>query len=370
VLLRTRGPDQELQLSFSGVGVARLEIPPLQAADQVVVAVMASPNEGAGFDRRTLLLRWGLAWVPRTPQDPSRDLLNNLLKKALPDGGAVARGRLVTTLDRLSGQTPQDGTGPVVQTRYAWAPEARAVLGVLQQEAGRRDLKIREQGFLRRAPNDIEQEWTNLLIDLPGTDQRRWPVVLAAHWDGARGGLPDSYLRALNLNDNASGVAVALEAAAAMSRMPHRAPILVAFLAGGYHEAAGAHALLDQLHGTVTAWVELDRLGIPDSWPRTANVYLEGMNKASRFPLLLTQPLKHVGLMPKPEDEIRSPHAGASLVAARRAPALVVSTRSEADPPDDPDMPVEVERDRLSPELLVLLTKALSHMVVELAGPP
>jgi len=369
VMLRRRGPDQELPLTFSAAGVAHVEIPHLRPADQVVVAVMAAPPDTAGFDRRTLLLRWGLAWVPRAPQDLSRELLGGLLKKALPDGGAAARARLSTTLDRLSGEAPTDANGPQVQTRYAWAPEARAVLEVLRQEASRRDLRARDQNFIRRAPNDIEQEWTNLLIDIPGSDPRRWPVVLAAHWDGARGSLQDSYLRALNLNDNASGVAVALETAAALSRMPHRAPVVVAFLAGGYHDAAGAHALLDQLHGSVTAWVELDGVGVPDSWPRTGYVYLEGAKRSPQFPLRLTQPLKRVGLMPKTEEEITAPHAGASLVAASRAPALVISTHLEPRLADDLDAPQDVERQRMSPELMVLLTKALAQMVVELAGP-
>ena len=368
VLLRGRGPDQELPITFSNGGVARLDIPQLPPSDQVVVAVMALPALAPGFDRRKLLLRWGLAWVPRAPQNLTRDLLGNLLKKALPDGGAAARARLLTTLDRLSGKAPTDATGPVVETRYAWAPQSRAVVEVLHQEAARRDLHVREQTFLRHAPNEIEQEWTNVLVDVPGSDARRWPVVLAAHWDGARGTLQDSYLRALNLNDNASGVAVALEAAAAMTRMPHRAPILVAFLAGGYHDAAGAHALFDQLHESVTAWVELDSVGRADAWPRAAEVYLEKDPKSPPLPFVVTHSFKRVGLVPRPEEGFTAPHCGASLVSASRTPALVVSTHSGAWLADDLDTPLEVERDGMSPDLMVLLTKAIAQAVVELAG--
>jgi hypothetical protein len=157
VLLRRRGPDEELHIAFSATGLARLELPALQPGDQVVVAVMAVPGDTAGFDRRSLLLRWGLAWVPRAPEDSSGELLHALLKKALPDAGASAMARLSTTLDRLAGGSAAGGDQPVVRTRYAWAPESAAVIEVLRQEAERRGLEVREQKFLRRAPNDIEQ---------------------------------------------------------------------------------------------------------------------------------------------------------------------------------------------------------------------
>ncbi|HUK13274.1 MAG TPA: M28 family peptidase [Thermoanaerobaculaceae bacterium] len=369
VQLRRHGPDQELPVAFSTASVARVDLPKMEPGDQVVVAAVALPGDSPEFDRRTLLLRWGLAWAPRAPVDQGREMLNGLIKKALPAGGTVAQAHLMSTIERLAGGSPEGGEGPVVQTRYAWAPEARAVLEVLKQEAGRRGLPVREQTFLRRAPNEIEQDWVNLVIDLPGADPRRWPVVLAAHWDGARTNLRDSYLRALNLDDNASGVAVAMEAAAAMSRMPHRTPIQVAFLAGGYHEAAGANALLGQLGG-VTAWVELDAVGAAQAWPRTADVYLEGKIRGSGFPFSINQAFRHCGLAPKAEEEIRAPHTGASIVVARGMPGLVISTR----PPDaagiDLDTPRAVERQSLSPELMVLVTKAVATVVTDLAGAP
>ena len=250
-----------------------------------MVGVSAIPGDFAMFDKRTLLLRWGVGWVPHVPVDQSREKLDALVKKALPDGGQAARTRLMETIDRLGGFAAPGTDGPSISTRYAWAPESAAVVDVLEQEAGRRGLSVRRETFLRRAPNEIQQEWSNILVDLPGGDARRWPVVLAAHWDGARGDLSDSYLRALNLNDNASGIAVALEAAGAMSRQPHRAPIIVAFLAGGYQEAAGAHALLESLGGKVTAWVELDGVGVPERWPWSLNVHLEGRGKPRAVPL-------------------------------------------------------------------------------------
>jgi Zn-dependent M28 family amino/carboxypeptidase len=191
--------------------------------------------------------------------------------------------------------------------------------------------------------------------------------VLAAHWDGARGDLSDSYLRALNLNDNASGVAVVLEAAGAMSRQRHRAPIIVAFLAGGYQEAAGAHALLESLGGKVGAWIELDGVGVPERWPWSLNVHLEGGGKLVRFPSSVHQALRRVGLVVKDETEITAPHSGGRLAAARGIPSLVVRTRP-GDEAADLDTPPAVERQRLSPELMVLLTKVLAGTVVNLAG--
>jgi Zn-dependent M28 family amino/carboxypeptidase len=243
------------------------------------------------------------------------------------------------------------------------------VIDVLQQEAGRRGLPVRRMTFLRRAPNDVQQEWTNVVVELPGSDPRRWPVVLAAHWDGARGNLADSYLRALNLNDDASGVAVALEAAGAMSRLRHRAPIIVAFLAGGYQGNAGAHALLDALDGKVAAWVELDGVGVPDRWPRTLTVHLEGGASLLKFPWSVHKEFRRAGLTARNQTEITAPHSGASLAAERGIAALVLQTRTGYEV-EDLDAPPAIERERLSPDLMVLLTKVLASTVVNLAGAP
>jgi Peptidase family M28 len=369
VELRRVGPDRELPLEFSPDGVARFELPDLAVGDAVVVAVAAVPGEYAMFDQRTLLLRWGVGWVPHVPVDQSRGTLAALVKKAIPDGGEVARTRLAETVDLLSGAAVPGAEVPPVSTRYAWAPASAAVADVLEQEAGRRGLKVRRETFVHRAPNDIQQEWTNVVVHLPGSDPRRWPVVLAAHWDGARGDLADSYLRALNLNDNASGVAVALEAAGAMSRRPHRAPIIVAFLAGGYQEAAGARALLESLGGKISAWIELDGVGVPERWPRSLNVHLEGGGRMLRFPSAIHQELRRAGLVAKDETEITAPHTGGRLVAARGISALVVRTRM-GDEAADLDTPPAVERQRLSPDLMVLLTKVLAGTALNLAGVP
>jgi hypothetical protein len=369
VLLRRRGPDQELPVSFSEGGIAHLDLADLAQGDRVVVAVCAVPTDYPAFDQRTLLLRWGVGWVPHVPVDQGSAKLAALVKKALPDGGEAARTRLMATIDRLGGLQAEGAEKPVVTTRYAWAPAASAVVEVLQQEAERRGLPVRRTTFLRQAPNEIKQEWTNVLVELPGSDPRRWPVVLAAHWDGARGDLADSYLRALNLNDDAAGVAVALEAAGAMSRMRHRAPIVVAFLAGGYQGAAGAHALLDQLDGRIAAWIELDGVGVPDRWPRTLTVHLEGDGSLLKFPWSVHKEFRRAGLVARNQSEITAAHTGASLAAERGIAALVLQTRTDYQS-ENLDTPPAVERGRLSPDLMVLLTKILASTVVNLAGAP
>jgi hypothetical protein len=369
VELRRLGPDRELPLDFTPTGVARFELPNLAVGDAVVVAVAAIPGDYATFDRRTLLLRWGVGWVPHVPTEQSAGMLSALAKKAVPDGGEVARTKLMETVDRLGGIASTSSQGPSVATRYAWAPASATVVEVLEQEAGKRGLPFRRETFVHTAPNDIQQEWTNVIVHLPGSDPRRWPVVLATHWDGARGDLADSYLRALNLNDNASGVAVALEAAGAISRKPHRAPVIVAFLAGGYQQAAGARALLKSLDGKVAAWIELDGVGVPERWPWTLNVHLEGGGRMLRFPSAIHQELRRAGLVAKDEAEITALHTGGSRAAALGIAAVVVRTRMKEEAADL-DTPPAVERQRLSPDLMVLLTKVLAGTVVSLAGAP
>jgi len=271
----------------------------------------------------------------------------------------------MATVERLGGVASE---APAVATRYAWAPGAASVVQVLDQEAGRRGLPVRHETFVRQASNGAEQEWSNVVVHLPGSDARRWPVVLAAHWDGARSDLADSYLRALNLNDNAAGVAVVLEAAGAISRMPHRAPILAVFLAGGYQDAAGARAFLERLDGKLTAWVEVDGIGIPERWPWSLDVHLQGTG-IGKFPWSVNQGFRHVGLIAKTQSEIVAPHTGGSVAAARGVPTLILRTRMGVEA-EDLNLPTEVEREKLSADLMVLLTKVLANAAVNLAGAP
>jgi hypothetical protein len=260
------------------------------------------------------------------------------------------------------------GETPRITTRYAWAPEAELVPRLIVEEAGRRGLTARLASFQHSTGNSVTETWSNVLVELPGNDERRWPVVLAVHWDAIRSTLDDSFHQALGLNDNAAGVAIALEVAAALSRTPRRGPVLVAFLAGGCDGAAGAQALLGQLKNKISAWVELEAMGVPDAPPRGLWVRLEGEPMLTRMPLSMTQALKEVGMVGRPQPDFTSPHCGAKVASERKVPALVVRARPEERTVGDVDMPVELEAARASEDLMALLAKAVATSVASLAG--
>lgn len=383
VVCRRSGPYEELPAELTPAGTARVELPNLGPEDHAVIAVTAQLTGPPGSDSRTLPLLWGVGWVPHTPPDPTRAQLKELLGQALPDGGAAIRARLNASIVRLAGlaDTPQAAPGlanasdavgqPLrITSRYAWSPHARLVPQLIVEEAGRRGLTARMATLQQTTGNGITQDWSNVLIHLPGTDERRWPIVVAAHWDATRTTLDDSFHEALGINDNAAGVAVALEAAAALSRTKHRAPILVAFLAGGCQGSEGARALLGELRNKVTSWVELEAVGVPDRAPRGLWIHLQGEHKLSKMPLSFTQALKEVGLVGRPGSEISSRHCGASIAFERGIPALVVRARGEEPGSLESDTPVEVEREQVSEDLMALLAKAVSSAVADLAGSP
>ncbi len=367
VHLRGAGPDAEAPLAFDASGVAHLDLAFLRPGDALTVAVVPEPADLVGLDDRRVSLQWGLGWVPQAPPERSREAYLALLAKALPDGGMAARARLWSLVLRLAGETA-DGQASPITTRYAWAPEARAVPELLKDEAAKRGLAARFATFLRVAPSDLRQEWANVIIELPGSDPRRWPVVLAAHWDGGRVSLEDSYLRALNVEDDASGVAVAIEAAAALSRVRHRAPIVVALLAGGRQGAAGGHALLEQLQGRVADWIELDGVGTPEAWPRHLAIRLESQGAAEQLLQTLTRRCREVGLAPRTFSEFTTDHTAAASVATAGAPVVVVRTREGPETPAELDTPVAAELKLASPEFMVLLTKALVDTCAQSAG--
>ncbi len=366
VHLRRTGPDQEMAFAFDTLGKALLPLEALERGDAVLVAVAPLPGDSRRLDRREVLLRWGIGWVPARTQPPTREALLQLLRQELPDGGAAAITRLQSTVEQLAGQPRK--TGEPLATRYAWSPEAPAVVEVLRQEIERRGLTARVVTFTHTTATGLAQEWHNLLIELPGSDPRRWPVVLAAHWDGARVGLDDSYLRALSVADNASGVAVALETASALSRTPHMAPVLVAILAGGYHNAAGGRALWQQLGGRVAGWVELDGVGLPEPFPRHTSVRLEGVDPHSLFAQSFARTLDRTGLAPRPFAESPSTHTVVRRVAARKVPAVVVRSGERFEDPAALDTPPQAELEAMSPEYMVLLTRGLTLAIADLAG--
>ncbi len=366
VHLRRTGPDQEIALAFDAVGKAVLPLEAVERGDAVLVAATPLPGDGRRLDRREVLLRWGVGWVPARPQPPTREALLALLREELPDGGSAAITRLKATVERLAGRPGP--AGDALTTRYAWSPQAPDVIDALRHEVERRGLTARVTTFTHTTATGLPQEWHNLLIELPGTDPRRWPVVLAAHWDGTRVGLDDSYLRALSVADNASGVAVALETASALSRTPHMAPVLVAILAGGYHNAAGGRALWQQLEGRVAGWVELDGVGVPDPFPRHVSVRLEGVDPSSLFAQGFARTLGRTGLAPRLFPDSPSTHTFARRVAARNVPAVVVRSGEPFEDPAALDAPTAAELEAMSAEYMVLLTRGLTLAVADLAG--
>jgi hypothetical protein len=370
VHLRQRGPDEVLPLSFDETGLARMELPLLPTGDGVIIALMARPPATPDFDTRRLALSWGLGWVPRAWSDPRASALAALADKVLGANAAAAAERVGASLDRLSGLAPPAGGGARVRTRYAWSSDAAVAVAALQGEVADRGLASQASSFIRSAPPDMRQEWENILIELPGTDPRRWPVVVAAHWDASRGSLAGSYERALGVNDNASGVVVALEAARRTATIARRSPVVVALLAGGDHGAAGAAALLESLGGRASAWIELDGVGRPAEPPHTLEVRLEGFGARDPVANAVATGLRHVGLTPLTVKEISSPHTGVSLAQARGIPAIVVRTLDADAVQAEIDTPAVVERGEVSTTLMTLVAQALTESITVLGGPP
>ena len=331
VHLRQRGPDEELPLSFDDDGLARLDLPLLPSGDGVVIAVMPRPAAGPDFDRRRFALLWGLGWVPRAWGGPEPDPAAAVVASSSSPAVAESVARTRRTLDRLGGLAAPAAGGAPLTSRYAWSPEAGAVVWALEQEAVARGLATRRHVFLRSAPPDLRQDWTSLLAELPGSDERRWPIVVAAHWDAVRGSLLESYRRALGLDENASGVAAVLEAARAAESSPRRSPVVVALLAGGCHGAVGAAALLEQLQGRVSAWIELDGVGRPARPPRSLEVRVEGGCERDPLVAALATALRHTGLAPVTarESASRSASAARSEALVSRVVVPMVSSSSE-----------------------------------------
>lgn len=365
VLVSDRGPARELAVGFGDRALARLELPKLDVGEAVVIAIAAQPAEAPGGDQRILPLYWGVGWVPHIAVDDARDRLATAVQKTLPDGGKAARERLAATVERLTGERSDP---PRITTRYAYEPEATHVGEVLRQEAERRGLRAEVIPFTHVSPAGVEQVWHNVLIELPGRDSRRWPVVVAAHWDAVRGDAEESAARALSASDNAAGVAAVLEAAGAISRRERQSPVLVAFLAGGHHGAAGAAALLAQRQGKLAAWIEVDEVGIPQRSTRAGYLRIEVPRQLSRLPAGFVRAAKDVGLVARIHPEAESSHTGVPLAARRGIPACTIRGRTPEEAAIDAALPLAVERQRLSYDLLALVAKALADATTAAAG--
>lgn len=366
VLVRQRGPDEELPLIFGERALAKLDLPVLNPDEVVVVAVAAHPADAPGWDRRVLPLHWGVGWVPHSAVDDAPERLSAAVQKVLPDGGKAARESLGATLARLTGRST--GQGPAITTRYAFAPESGAVVEVIREEVERRGLRAEVMPFAHRSPAGIEQQWQNILVELPGGDPRRWPVVVAAHWDAVRGDAEESSARALSASDNAAGVATVIEIASALSRRARQTPVLVAFLAGGHADAAGAAALITARQGRFTAWIELDEVGIPQRGTRANHLRLEAAKQIGRLPLAFQRAAKDVGLVARVHEDVESSHTGVPLAIKRGIPALAIRSRTPQDAAQDAELPLSVECARVSHDLLALVAKATADAVTVVSG--
>ena len=175
-------------------------------------------------------------------------------------------------------------------------------------------------------------------------------------------------VRALSASENAASVATVLEVAGALSRRARHSSVLVAFLAGGYHGAAGAAALLAQRQGKVAAWIEVDAVGIPQRGTRAGHLRLEATKQLARLPAAFVRSAKEVGLVARVHPEIESEHTGVPLAIRYGIPAFVIRGRTPEETAGDAALPLAVERQRISYDLLALVAKALADATTVAAG--
>ncbi len=360
---RPQGPDREIPVVFRPNGSAQVSLPALAPGESLVIAAGPFPDPAATFDLRPTTLHWGIGWIPTPEEDRTARSLSDLADRAMPSAATLV-GRVDTSIARLAGITGD------VTTRFAWAPASADAVKVILDEASARSLHAKVETFTARSSTGLTQEWSNVVIELPGDDPRRWPVVVAAHWDSRRATLPDSYLRARTVNDNASGVAAVLEAAAGIAQQRHRAPVVVALLAGGHEDAAGGRALLDRLNGRVAAWIELDGVGAPEEAPRYRAVVMHGGDRLPQVPQAMAQALRKVGLGPREADAFFPDHTAVVAAQELGIPALALRTRVFTPPDSRWDLAAGVERRYVSSPLVTLVAAAVADAALEVAGRP
>lgn len=351
---------------FDLSGFARVEVPPLGPDERLLVFLAVLPHPSGEAEERFLPLHWGLAWSPRIAPNRTHERLRELTSKRLGEASPALRTRVLDTLRVLAGlQSLREGL-PVVTSRYAWSPAAENVVAALLAQAERRGLRVEQQRFLRSTPWGTTGEWTNLVIRLPGSNPRRLPVVLAAHWDACG---PDpflSYRSARGVVDNALGVVTVLETASLLAATPQSIPVEVVFLAGGCHDAAGAQAYLASRQGNVAVWVELESLWARES-PDPSRLVLRLGETTSLLTPRLPGVFRRWGFTVELADDPPPPHTGSALAERQGAMTLTVSgprtdnARAAAWSP-------EAELARVSPDYVLLLAAALEDLVAALGG--
>lgn len=353
-------------LSFDATGFARLEASALAPEERLLVFLGALPHPSGWVDERFLSLQWGLAWSPRIAPNRVRERLSELASKRLGEAGPPLRTRVSESLKVLAGlQAPRTGAPPL-ESRYAWHPQAPAVVAALAAEAQKRGLRTEHQPFVRSTPWGTTAEWENLVVHLPGTSPHRLPLVLAAHWDACNADPWRSFRAARGVLDNALGVVTLLETAALVAARPHSMPVEVAFLAGGCHDAAGAQAFLATHERRVAVWVELEQL-----WSKKAadpsKLVLRLGETQSMFTPRLPMILRRWGFATEVSTDPTPPHAGSAL--ASRQGAVTVTVSGPRGAPSETDFwPPEAELATVSPDYVLLLAQALADVVAALGG--
>ncbi len=217
---------------------------------------------------------------------------------------AILAGLALLLLALPRGRAPQSPTLPVAvhapvaariladiealaafPTRFAASRETPAVLDWLRGALAARGLAWQEQRFpLRVGVRDTEQ--VNLYCVLPGRDPRQPRLLLVAHYDSINEGwagetpsIADPESPAPGADDNASGVAVLLEAARLLAADPPAREVIVLFTAAEEMGQAGAEAWAAQAPalGLAPGWVlNVDQVGASRAGPRSLQLFSRG----------------------------------------------------------------------------------------------
>lgn len=353
-------------LSFDATGFARLEGFALGPEERLLVFLGVLPHPSGWVDERFLSLQWGLAWSPRIAPNRVGERLSQLAIKRLGEAGPALRTRATESLRVLAGlQAPRPGAPPLA-SRYAWHPQASAVVDALAAEAQKRGLRVERQRFLRTTPWGTKAEWENLVVPIPGTSPHRLPLVLAAHWDACSPDPWRSFRDARGVLDNALGVVTLLETAALVAARPQSMPVEAVFLAGGCHDASGAQAYLASRERRIAVWVELDQL-----WSKKAPDPSKLVLRLGETTSLLTPRLPGIfrrwGFATEVATDPTPPHTGSALASRQGAVTITVSG-PRGGHGEGELWPPEAELATVSPDYLLLLAQGLADVVASLGG--
>ncbi len=353
-------------LSFDARAFARLEASPLRPEERLLVFLGVLPHPSGWAEERFLPLQWGLAWSPRIAPNRVRQRLSDLAAKRLGDVASPWRTRVAESLQVLAGlQAPTPGTPPLA-SRYAWHPQAPAVVAALTAEAQKRGLRTERQPFLRSTPWGTKAIWENVVVHLPGASPHRLPLVLAAHWDACGPDPWRAFRSARGVLDNALGVVTLLETAALLAARPHSMPVEVVFLAGGCHDAAGAQAYLASHEGRIAVWVELEELWSKKADDPSKLVLRLGETKTMftpRLPVIF----RRWGFATEVGTDAVPPHCGAAL--ASRQGAVTITISGPTGEPTAGDLwPPEAELASVTPDYVLLLAQGIADLVATLGG--